>query len=198
VEKGPPLAGFCDLGAGLQAPDSAVSGTKTPKVSGGLLNYSRFWETATGDRVRSALRGGSNRTRRSNLFRSAVWPKQRILRVNSLAVKPSGSSDFSFELWTPNRQSRLLFSERPVSLRSSGLHQFDTVLEIRTFRIAIHSVERGSAVGQARASDFQFAISSRPSDRLLGQVFILDTPDPGWMSDPVAPYFAHVSRSACV
>ena len=36
---------------------------------------------------------------------------------------------------------------------------------------------------------FQFAISSRPSDRLFGQVF-LDTPDSGWMSDPVA----HISR----
>jgi hypothetical protein len=30
----------------------------------------------------------------------------------------------------------LLFSERPVSLPSSGLHRFDTVFENRTFRVA--------------------------------------------------------------
>jgi hypothetical protein len=57
LEKGPPLAGFCDSGTGLQVPDLADSGTKTPLVSGGHLKYSRFWETATGDWVRSALRG---------------------------------------------------------------------------------------------------------------------------------------------
>ena len=33
-------------------------GARSPIVSGGYLKYSRFWETPTGDRVRSALRGG--------------------------------------------------------------------------------------------------------------------------------------------
>jgi hypothetical protein len=43
------MAGFCEFAAGLQAPKLAAVGTKSPKVSGGYLKYSRFWETATGD-----------------------------------------------------------------------------------------------------------------------------------------------------
>src|SRR5216684_7680688 len=51
------MAVFCKLAVGLQTPHSATSGEKSPKVSGEYLKYSRFWETATGDRVRSTLRG---------------------------------------------------------------------------------------------------------------------------------------------
>jgi hypothetical protein len=47
------MAGFCKLARGLQAPDLATSRAKSPIVSGGYLKYSRFAETATGDRVRS-------------------------------------------------------------------------------------------------------------------------------------------------
>jgi hypothetical protein len=37
----------------------------------------------------------------------------------------------------------LLFSERPVSLRSSGLRRFDTVLEIPTFRVSYELQRKG-------------------------------------------------------
>jgi hypothetical protein len=52
------MAGFCELAIGLRAPELAAAGAKSPIVSGGYLKYSRFRETATGDRVRSGLRGG--------------------------------------------------------------------------------------------------------------------------------------------
>jgi hypothetical protein len=45
------------LVGGLRARVLATSGPEQPIVSGQYLKYSRFWETATGDRVRSALRG---------------------------------------------------------------------------------------------------------------------------------------------
>src|ERR1700676_611945 len=51
------MAGFCTLEVDLQAPDLATSRAKSPIVSAGYLKYSRFWETTTGDRVRSTLRG---------------------------------------------------------------------------------------------------------------------------------------------
>ena len=57
-QKSPPMAAFRNSVAGLQTPDFTDCGPKWPKVSGHLLNYSRFPETPTGDRVRSALRGG--------------------------------------------------------------------------------------------------------------------------------------------
>jgi hypothetical protein len=52
------MAGLCELAIGLRAPKLAAAGAKSPIVSGGNLKYSRFRETATGDRVRSGLRGG--------------------------------------------------------------------------------------------------------------------------------------------
>jgi len=57
--RGWPMAGFCELAIGLRAPKLAAAGAKSPIVSGGFLKYSRFRETATGDWVRSGLRGGS-------------------------------------------------------------------------------------------------------------------------------------------
>jgi hypothetical protein len=53
------MAGFSDLANDLQPPDFASGGAKLPKVSGAYLKYSRFWETAAGGRVRSALCGGA-------------------------------------------------------------------------------------------------------------------------------------------
>src|SRR6202140_418332 len=56
--KCPPIAVFCRLARRLQAPNSDNLRAKSPIVSGKYLKYSRFWETATGDRVRSGLLGG--------------------------------------------------------------------------------------------------------------------------------------------
>jgi hypothetical protein len=56
-QKGPPMAGFCELATSLQAPILGILRAKLPIVSGGHLKNSRFWETAAGDRLRSALRG---------------------------------------------------------------------------------------------------------------------------------------------
>src|SRR4030088_488459 len=58
LQKDPPMAGFCKLPIGLRAPKLAAAGAKSPIVSGGYMKYSRFRETAAGDRVRSGLRGG--------------------------------------------------------------------------------------------------------------------------------------------
>jgi hypothetical protein len=51
------MAGFCESAISLRAPKLAPTGAKSPKVSGRYLKYSRFRETAVGDRVRSALPG---------------------------------------------------------------------------------------------------------------------------------------------
>jgi hypothetical protein len=63
-QKGPPMAGFFILAVCLQTRDLGSSGTKQPIVSGGYLKNSHLWETAAGDRVRSALRGRCG---------SAIW-----------------------------------------------------------------------------------------------------------------------------
>jgi hypothetical protein len=44
------MAGFYELVGGLRARVLATSGPEQPIVSGQYLKYSRFWETATGDR----------------------------------------------------------------------------------------------------------------------------------------------------
>ena len=51
------MAGFYELVGGLRARVLATSGPEQPIVSGQYLKFSRFWETAIGDRVRSGLRG---------------------------------------------------------------------------------------------------------------------------------------------
>src|ERR1700680_2643075 len=68
------MAGFCTLAFGLQAPNLAPSRAKSPIVSAGYLKYSRFWETTTGDRVRSALRG-----RRAGHMPVALWVLREIV-----------------------------------------------------------------------------------------------------------------------
>jgi hypothetical protein len=45
-----------------------------------------------------------------------AWPKPRVLRVNSLAIKPSSSRDFSLSSGLRIGRGGLLFSERPASL----------------------------------------------------------------------------------
>ena len=50
-QKGPPMAGFRELEAGLRAPNSELCEANSPKVSGGHREYSRFRETNVGDRV---------------------------------------------------------------------------------------------------------------------------------------------------
>lgn len=54
----PEMAGFCKLALGLQTPNVAASRKKSPMVSDGYLECSRFCEKAAGDPVRSALRAG--------------------------------------------------------------------------------------------------------------------------------------------
>ena len=82
------------------------------------------------------LNKSENYTGSSNLFRSASLPKVVCSPSDLVGNKPNNSSDFSLELWTPDRYSRLIFSKRSISLRSSGPPRFGTVLEIRTFQVA--------------------------------------------------------------
>lgn len=66
------MAGFCKLAVSLLAPTFGILRRKEPIVSAVHLKNSRFWETAAGDRVRSALRGLSNdRILSANPFRAA-------------------------------------------------------------------------------------------------------------------------------
>jgi len=120
----------------------------------------RFWceigavrhSSLAGQRIHHA-----SRTVGSNPSLSASLLKLRILRVNSPANKPSNSSDFSFELRTPDRQSW------PVVLRKArfspklwtpsiryGSRNSNVWSDLRT------SSERGFAasLGQGGASDF--------------------------------------------
>jgi hypothetical protein len=71
----------------------------------------------------------------SNPRPSASLPKPRILRANLLPIKPSIRAISHLSSGLPIGTADLLFSERPVSLRSSGPHRFGTVLEIRTFQV---------------------------------------------------------------
>ena len=66
------MAGFCELAIGLRAPKLAAAGAKSPIVSDGYLKYSRFWETAAGDLVRSTLRGGRG-SAISGILRHGGW-----------------------------------------------------------------------------------------------------------------------------
>jgi len=84
-------------------------------------------------------------------------PRLHILRVNSRANNPSNGSDFSFELWTPDRQSW------PIVLRKARFSPKLWTPSIRygsrnsnVWSYLLTSAESGSAtsLGQARASDF--------------------------------------------
>jgi len=65
----------------------------------------------------------------------SACPRQCVLRANLLAIKPNIRSHFQLNSELPLGSASILFSERPVPLRSSGLYQFSTVREIRTFRV---------------------------------------------------------------
>ena len=71
-QKCPPMAGFCELAIGLRVPKWGAAGAKSPIVSDGYLKYSRFRETATGDRVRSGLRDGRG-SAISGILRYGRW-----------------------------------------------------------------------------------------------------------------------------
>ncbi len=51
------MAAFSKSLLRLQTPNLYNYRAKSAMVSGGYLKYSHFWETATGDPVRSTLRG---------------------------------------------------------------------------------------------------------------------------------------------
>jgi hypothetical protein len=73
-------------------------------------------------------------TRGSNPFCSATLTKAPYSPREFVGIKPDSRADFSFESGLFRGKARSLFSERPIYLRSSGLHGFGTVLEIPTFR----------------------------------------------------------------
>jgi hypothetical protein len=64
------------------------------------------------------------------------WPRPCILRANSLAIKLSNSSDFSFGLWTPDRQGRLIILRKAHFSPKLWTPSIRYVFEIRTFRVA--------------------------------------------------------------
>jgi hypothetical protein len=74
------MAGFCNSAGGLQTPNLNDCRPESSKVSGGSLKYSRFWETAIGDRVRSALRGRACSVTRQTL---------RLLRRENGTFEPA-------------------------------------------------------------------------------------------------------------
>ena len=57
-------------------------------------------------------------------------------RRSSWQLSPVAVAISRLRFGLPIGRAGLLFSERPVSLRSSGPRRFGTVLEIRTFRVA--------------------------------------------------------------
>jgi hypothetical protein len=81
------MAGFCQLAGGLQAPNLATSREKSPIVSGGYLKYSRFWETAAGDRVRSVLVAGL-----TVQTRQILWLCRRETGNSEPALRADGGS----------------------------------------------------------------------------------------------------------
>jgi len=74
------------------------------------------WPTRRGFKAGSSiyrppLAGGSGESSSAVSLPPPDWPRSCILRTTSLAFKPSNRSDFSFELWTRDRQ------RQPVILR---------------------------------------------------------------------------------
>src|ERR1700730_10991603 len=85
------MGGFCELAIGLRAPKLAAAGAKSAIVSGGYLKYSRFRETATGDRVRPELRGGDPTAPKATSGMVQVAAKDQLRR--NLRFDPSGWRD---------------------------------------------------------------------------------------------------------
>jgi hypothetical protein len=103
-QKSAPMAAFRNSVAGLQTPDFTDCGPKWQKVSGPSLKYSRFPETPTGDRVRSALRGGPGvlfstytvgewecriGTAACRLLAQTTWPCFRLKRFDQKSALPA-------------------------------------------------------------------------------------------------------------
>jgi hypothetical protein len=63
-----------------------------------------------------------------------AWPKVCILRVNLWQLSPIAAAISHLSSGLLIGRARSLFSDRPISLQSSGLRRFGTVLEIRMFR----------------------------------------------------------------
>src|ERR1700688_3454286 len=98
----PANCGLLQIGARLQAPNSDNLRAKSPIVSGGFLKYSRFRETATGDWVRSRLRGRACRVIRQILRLGCRQigvqsPLPRRLRAHSAERLRPGASEYLSE-----------------------------------------------------------------------------------------------------
>src|SRR5258707_15188390 len=76
------MAGFSNSANRLQPPDFASGGAKLPKVSGHMPKYSHFWETASGDWVRSSLHGGRGGAI-GGIFE--IWQGKHLLGEKELA-----------------------------------------------------------------------------------------------------------------
>jgi hypothetical protein len=88
-DKFPPIAAFCQFSVRLYTPNLNNLGAKSPIVSGLHLKYSRFSETTTGDRARSALRPTQLFLRKlyaASLIGSAADWQQRRWVVRSMPV----------------------------------------------------------------------------------------------------------------
>jgi hypothetical protein len=59
-----------------------------------------------------------------------------------LQLSPATAAISHLSFGLPIGSAGLLFSEKPVCLRSSGLHQLGTVLEIRTFRVTYNPARK--------------------------------------------------------
>jgi hypothetical protein len=86
------------------------------------------------------------------------WPRPRILWMNSRAIEPCNSSDFSFELRTPDRESRLIvlrtarFSPKLwTPFIRYGLAKFE---RLELLKDCSGKRFRRFSLGQAKASDF--------------------------------------------
>jgi hypothetical protein len=92
---------------------------------------------------------------------SASLPKVVCSPGDLVGNKANNSSDFSLELWTPDRVESAYYSPKNPFL-SEALDLPDSVRfsKFERFKLLTNFAERGFAasLGQARASDFQFAI----------------------------------------
>src|SRR5260370_27110063 len=82
----------------LYTPNLNNLGAKSPIVSGLHLKYSRFSETTTRDRARSALRGvgrslGSTTFREAEAGLSLAWPRHQLTARGLAAGEAKGSQE---------------------------------------------------------------------------------------------------------
>jgi hypothetical protein len=129
------MAGFCELAVGLRAPYLANSGSELPTVSGTNLKYSRFEDCGRrSDSICTAWPARKPYPRFESpslrhLAQGRVFSRRSCWQLSPVAVAISNSSS-----GLPTGINAPLFSERPISLRTSGLQVRGTVLENRMFR----------------------------------------------------------------